>query len=117
MAVPRQVTRTTQGDPARAGVTLEVTDNGPGIPPALQVRLFEPFFTTKLEGVGTGLGLPLCRGIIESHDGTISLRSAPGVGTTFRVELPVGGRPIALPPAPPGRRGVPRPRRGDSAGG
>ena len=100
VAVPRQVTLTTQEDPARAVVTLEVTDNGPGIPPALQARLFEPFFTTKPEGVGTGLGLPLCRGILESHGGAISLRSAPGVGTTFRVELPVGveaDRPAARP--------------------
>jgi PAS domain S-box-containing protein len=90
VAVPRHMILTTQGDLARAVVTLEVTDNGPGIPPALQVRLFEPFFTTKPEGVGTGLGLPLCRGIIEGHGGTISLRSTPGAGTTFRVELPMG---------------------------
>ena len=87
-AVPRHVILTTQGDLARAVVTLEVTDTGP-IPPALQVRLFEPFFTTKPEGVGTGLGLPLCRGIIEGHGGTISLRSTLA-GTTSRVEIPMG---------------------------
>ena len=48
--------------------------------------------------MGTGLGLPLCRGIIESHGGTLSLRSAPGAGTTFRVALPVGGE-ADRPPA------------------
>jgi two-component system NtrC family sensor kinase len=95
---PRQLTLTTRWDPARAVVTLEVTDSGPGIPPAIQTRLFEPFFTTKPPGVGTGLGLPLCQGIIESHGGAISVRSAPGQGTTFRVELPVSAAP-ALSPA------------------
>ena len=63
---------------------------GPGSRPPSRCASFEPFFTTKPEGVGTGLGLPLCRGIIEGHGGTISLRSTPGVGTTFHVEIPVG---------------------------
>ena len=98
---PRQLTLTTRWDPARAVVTLEVADSGPGIPPAIQARLFEPFFTTKPPGVGTGLGLPLCQGIIEGHGGTISVRSAPGQGTTFRVELPVSAVP-ALSPASDG---------------
>jgi CheY-like chemotaxis protein len=89
----RQLTLTTRWDPGRAVVTLEVADSGPGIPPAVQVRLFEPFFTTKLPGMGTGLGLPLCQGIIEGHGGTINVRSAPGQGTTFRVELPVSAAP------------------------
>ena len=90
VAVPRHVILTTQGDPARAVVTLEVTDNGardPAPPPGAPLRTL---LTTKPEGVGTGLGLPLCRGIIEGHGGTISLRSTPGAGTTFRVEIPMG---------------------------
>jgi two-component system NtrC family sensor kinase len=96
-APPRQVTLTTRWDPARTRVTLEVADTGPGMPPAIQARIFEPFFTTKPPGVGTGLGLPLCQGIIESHGGTISVRSAPGQGTMFRIELPAGVvPPIAL---------------------
>jgi CheY-like chemotaxis protein len=67
-----------------------VADNGPGIPPEIQARIFEPFFTTKPPGLGTGLGLPLCQGIVESHGGSIDVTSAPGQGTTFRIELPVG---------------------------
>src|SRR5437016_7041681 len=89
MPLPRRLTLTTRYDPGRPGVVLEVADTGPGIPPALQARLFEPFFTTKPPGVGTGLGLPLCRGIIEEHGGSISVESQPGQGTVFRVALPV----------------------------
>jgi PAS domain S-box-containing protein len=87
--LPRHLTLTTRYDPRETGVVLEVADTGPGIPPALQARLFEPFFTTKPPGVGTGLGLPLCRGIIEAHGGSISVESQPGQGTVFRVVLPV----------------------------
>jgi CheY-like chemotaxis protein len=87
--LPRRLTLTTRYDPRRPEVVLEVADTGPGIPPALQTRLFEPFFTTKPPGVGTGLGLPLCRGIIEEHGGSISVESQPGQGTVFRVVLPV----------------------------
>jgi PAS domain S-box-containing protein len=87
--LPRRLTLTTRYDPGGPGVVLEVADTGPGIPPALQARLFEPFFTTKPPGVGTGLGLPLCRGIIEEHAGSISVESQPGQGTVFRVVLPV----------------------------
>lgn len=89
VSCPRQVTLTTQVDPAHTRVTLEVTDTGPGIPPAIRARIFDPFFTTKPPGLGTGLGLSLCQGIIESHGGTIWVTSAPEQGSTFRVELPV----------------------------
>jgi signal transduction histidine kinase/DNA-binding response OmpR family regulator len=85
----RQLTLTTQCDPARTHVTLIVTDTGPGVPPTLQARIFEPFFTTKPIGIGTGLGLSLCRGIIEKHGGTITVKNQPGQGATFYVELPV----------------------------
>src|SRR5262245_23088230 len=96
---PLQVTLTTQVDPAHTRVTLEVTDTGPGISPDIQTRIFDPFFTTKPPGMGTGLGLSLCQGIIEGHGGTIWVTSVPGQGTTFRVELPVAGVPAmaALP--------------------
>jgi PAS domain S-box-containing protein len=96
----REVTVTTHYDPAQRQITLAVADTGPGIPPALQGRIFEPFFTTKPPGVGTGLGLPLCRGIVEAHGGTLEVTSAPGHGATFHITLPVGTVP-ALPPAPP----------------
>jgi CheY-like chemotaxis protein len=95
--VPRHLTLITRSDPARGCLRLEVADTGPGIPPALQARIFEPFFTTKPPGVGTGLGLSLCRGIVEGHGGTISVQSQPGQGSVFSVELPVEPRGIALP--------------------
>jgi two-component system NtrC family sensor kinase len=87
--LPRRLTLTTRYDPLQTCVILEVADTGPGIPPAIQARIFEPFFTTKPPGVGTGLGLPLCRGIIEAHAGSISVHSQPGQGSVFRIVLPV----------------------------
>ena len=66
------------------GVLIEITDTGTGIP--LDVDAFEPFVTTKKEG--TGIGLVIVRQIVTAHGGTISYRSRPGEGTTFRVELP-----------------------------
>jgi two-component system NtrC family sensor kinase len=94
---PRRVTITTRADATRSRVTLTVADTGPGIPADVQGRIFEPFFTTKPTGQGTGLGLSLCRGIVEGHDGSIWLESAPGQGATFRLELP------AASPADPHR--------------
>jgi len=80
--------------PTEAGVRLEFEDDGPGIPEAVQSRIFDPFFTTKPIGVGTGLGLSLSHGIIERHDGKISVSSTPGVGTVFTVELPLQAPPL-----------------------
>ena len=57
---------------------------------AIRPRLFEPFFTTKPIGVGTGLGLSVCRNILREHRGTIALVESPGPGATFRIELPLG---------------------------
>jgi signal transduction histidine kinase/CheY-like chemotaxis protein len=108
-STPRQLTLTTQRNPVRTCVTLAVTDTGPGIPLALQERIFEPFFTTKPVGIGTGLGLSLCRGIIERHGGTITVSSQPGQGASFCVELPV--EPIvptvSTPPAQDGVSAIP----------
>src|SRR4029453_17800709 len=68
----------------------------------VQTRIFEPFFTTKPLGVGTGLGLSLCRGMIEGHGGSIRMQSPPGQSAVFRVELPVEAPPAtALPPSTP----------------
>ncbi|PYM85197.1 MAG: hypothetical protein DME09_06530 [Candidatus Rokuibacteriota bacterium] len=97
---PRRLTVTTRQDPGGERVRLEVADTGPGIPAELHIRIFEPFFTTKAPGLGTGLGLPLCRGIIEAHGGTIQLESRPGHGTVFRVELPLVPPPAAPPNGP-----------------
>jgi two-component system sensor histidine kinase AtoS len=70
-----------------ARVRIEIEDTGPGIPPLERDRIFNPFYTTK-EG-GTGLGLAITHKIVEEHGGTIDVASTPGVGTTFRVVLPV----------------------------
>jgi PAS domain S-box-containing protein len=84
----------------------EIEDDGPGIPAENLPRLFEPFFTTRPLGEGTGLGLSVSHGIVRGHGGRIEVRSRVGVGTTFRVVLPVDGPPIvatAVPlPIPPG---------------
>jgi two-component system sensor histidine kinase HydH len=69
-----------------AWVELIFTDTGPGIPAEVRDKIFEPFFTTK-EG-GTGLGLVITRKIIEAHDGSITVESAPGKGAAFRIRLP-----------------------------
>lgn len=66
---------------------VTVTDNGPGIPAAIQPRLFDPFFTTK--PAGTGLGLSIVARLVESQGGEIAFQSAPRVGTRFAVRLPV----------------------------
>jgi two-component system CheB/CheR fusion protein len=86
---PRQVRLTTAVNTAGTQITLEVTDNGPGIPAEVQRRLFEPFFTTRAQEGGNGLGLSLCRSVIEGHGGTIELSSQVGHGTTVHISLPV----------------------------
>ncbi|HXH10676.1 MAG TPA: response regulator [Alphaproteobacteria bacterium] len=98
----RQVTITTGYDAAHSRLVLEVADTGPGIPAGICEHIFEPFFTTKPPGIGTGLGLPLCRSIVESHGGSIRVSSQPGQGTSFRIELPIqpSGVPVQLTPTP-----------------
>lgn len=68
-------------------VAISLSDTGPGIPPETAARLFEPFFTTKREGMG--MGLSICRSIIESHGGQLTHTSPPGGGAVFRFTLPV----------------------------
>ena len=70
-------------------VWVEVADNGKGIAPEIVQRIFDPFFTTKPVGTGTGLGLSLSLGIVKKHNGRIEVDSTVGVGTTFRVCLPI----------------------------
>ncbi len=70
------------------GVTLEVEDNGPGIPEEYRARVWDPFWTSKEEGEGTGLGLAVVHGIVTSYGGTIDMETEVGVGTRFIVRLP-----------------------------
>ena len=75
-------------------VWIEVKDNGPGIPPDVLKKIFDPFFTTKDPGTGTGLGLSVSQNIIQQHGGTLTVDSTVGVGTTFKITLPIK-RPAA----------------------
>jgi signal transduction histidine kinase len=70
-------------------VTVEVADNGSGIPAAVLPKIFDPFFTTKAVGKGTGLGLSICFKIVENHGGKLEVQSEPGVGTRFILVLPI----------------------------
>lgn len=72
-------------------VWIEIEDSGKGMTAEVQKRIFEPFFTTKPAGKGTGLGLSISLDIIKRHGGHVNVTSTPGVGTVFRVVLPVAG--------------------------
>lgn len=71
------------------GVTLTVSDNGPGVSATVKEQLFEPFVTTKEPGKGTGLGLAVCRGLAESVGGSVRLDTSGGAGACFVVEVPL----------------------------
>ena len=70
-------------------VRISFADDGPGISPENLVKVFDPFFTTREQKGGTGLGLSACHGIVTEHGGRIYVRSKPGQGATFIVELPL----------------------------
>jgi signal transduction histidine kinase len=76
---------------------VRVRDNGPGIPPEKLQEIFQPFVSTK--GKGMGLGLAICREIVEGHGGRLDVESTPGKGTTFTVTLPLHTESPALAPA------------------
>jgi CheY-like chemotaxis protein/anti-sigma regulatory factor (Ser/Thr protein kinase) len=79
-------------------IVIEVTDTGTGIARENLARLFDPFFTTKPVGVGTGLGLYICQQALASMDGSITVESELGRGSTFCVSLPAASEPIAHEP-------------------
>ena len=76
-----------------AHVAVEIEDNGKGIPPDVLPRIFDPLFTTRDSGQGTGLGLSISRKIVAQHGGSITVDSAVGIGTKFRVVLPLNPPP------------------------
>lgn len=83
----RTITLRTSASAGR--VIVEVSDTGKGMSAEVQKRIFEPFFTTKPEGSGTGLGLSVSFGIVQTHGGTLTVHTALGAGATFRLTLPV----------------------------
>jgi signal transduction histidine kinase len=70
-------------------VTLTVRDDGVGMAEEVRARIFEPSFTTKDVGAGTGLGLAITYNVVDAHGGRVDVDSAPGVGTTVRITLPL----------------------------
>ena len=96
--------RVETGIDAGGRVTIAVSDTGGGIPQEHLGRIFDPFFTTKPVGIGTGLGLSVCQNIVRSMGGEMTVKSAPGIGTTFTVHIPVeeavpaSVRRVSLPP-------------------
>jgi two-component system NtrC family sensor kinase len=88
-AMPNGGVLTFRASTVQGRVQIEVSDTGAGIPPGNMSKIFEPFFTTKELGKGTGLGLSVCYGIISEHGGRLSVRSTVGLGSTFKIILPL----------------------------
>lgn len=100
-AIPTQGTVTVESHVEGDSVVITIRDDGTGIEPELLPRVFEPYFSTKSAAEGTGLGLPITKRIVEGHGGTLSVVSAPNVGTTFTVVLPLEGKGLRLDEAIP----------------
>lgn len=79
----------TGSDSDNKKIKIQIQDTGSGISPTDLPHIFEPFYTTKKEGKGVGLGLSVCYGVIERHDGKIDVNSVGGEGCTFTIELPL----------------------------
>jgi signal transduction histidine kinase/DNA-binding NarL/FixJ family response regulator len=82
-------------------VEIRVSDSGPGVPAEIRARIFDPYFTTKPQGVGTGVGLSVCLGIVQAHGGSLLLEDVAG-GATFVVTLPEATREESESQAPEG---------------
>jgi two-component system NtrC family sensor kinase len=87
-------TRVVESDEGEPAAQVVISDTGVGMTAEQARRAFEPFFTTKEPKRGTGLGLAVSYGIVREHSGTMSVESAPGKGASFRVELPLAGKPV-----------------------
>jgi len=90
-----QLTLATRLDPEDDSIQVALSDTGHGIRAEDVERIFDPFFTTKDVGHGTGLGLAISYGVVKEHNGTISVESEVGKGTTFTVRLPVAVKVVA----------------------
>jgi signal transduction histidine kinase len=90
-ASPRDGSVSIRGETRDGRYRLQVSDEGPGIPPDAAARIFEPFFTTKERG--SGLGLAISQRIVSAHKGDIRLRPRPGGGTVVDIELPLSATP------------------------
>jgi PAS domain S-box-containing protein len=84
----RRLTLRSRVDPNAGQAIIEVEDTGPGVPAEARERIFDPFYTTKPQGVGTGIGLSVCRRIVTAHGGSIELAGSDGDGARFIVRLP-----------------------------
>ncbi len=91
-------------DEVQGMVTLEVNDDGPGIPDDVRTRIFDPFFTTKAIGKGTGLGLTVAYAIVQEHGGQIRVESIPGAGASFFLSFPAGAGVWRTAPAATAKR-------------
>ena len=92
-AMPDGGTLVFEAGQSNGHLSVHVRDTGSGIPPEIGRRIFEPFFTSKDPGQGTGLGLSVSYGIIESHGGRIDFDSVVGKGSTFSVRIPIRTKP------------------------
>jgi PAS domain S-box-containing protein len=88
-------TVTVWGRSEPGGVSVGVSDDGPGMPEDVKRRCMEPFFTTKTRGISTGLGLALVYGLVQDAGGSVHIESQAGKGTTFTLRLPAAAKPDA----------------------
>jgi signal transduction histidine kinase len=86
-AMPNGGTVTIKSKEVNGNIQISVTDTGTGIPDEILPKLFSPLVTTKAQGMG--FGLAICKRIVDAHEGTITVETAKGKGTTFTVTLPI----------------------------
>lgn len=95
------------GVPPGPHALLKVSDTGAGMDKETLHRIFDPFFTTRGRTEGTGLGLSVVHGIIKRHHGAVNVESTPGLGTTFRIYLPIAAEMATIPATTPAPASTP----------